>query len=107
MKIKHALQEYLLEIEVRKYTQKTIRSYRKQFRNSDAIDHRINQFNLIQESIKYPIFRSPICVQNIFYNFLFYFFYAKAIMFPLVWPGSFDTTNIKTGGHHSDLRLLL
>ena len=28
MKIKHALQEYLLEIEVRKYTQKTIRSYR-------------------------------------------------------------------------------
>ena len=25
MKIKHALQEYLLEIEVRKYTQKTIR----------------------------------------------------------------------------------
>ena len=28
MKIKHALQEYLLDIEVRKYTQKTIRSYR-------------------------------------------------------------------------------
>ena len=28
MKIKHALQEYLLEIEVRKYTPKTIRSYR-------------------------------------------------------------------------------
>ena len=28
MKIQHALQEYLLEIEVRKYTQKTIRSYR-------------------------------------------------------------------------------
>lgn len=28
MKIKQALQEYLLEIEIRKYTQKTIRSYR-------------------------------------------------------------------------------
>ena len=28
MKIKHALEEYLLEIEVRKYTPKTIRSYR-------------------------------------------------------------------------------
>ena len=28
MKIKHALAEYLLEIEVRKYTPKTIRSYR-------------------------------------------------------------------------------
>ena len=28
MKIKHALQEYLLDIEVRKYTPKTIRSYR-------------------------------------------------------------------------------
>lgn len=28
MKIKQALEEYLLEIEVRKYTPKTIRSYR-------------------------------------------------------------------------------
>lgn len=28
MKIKHALQEYLLDIEIRKFTQKTIRSYR-------------------------------------------------------------------------------
>ena len=28
MKIRHALQDYLLEIEVRKYTPKTIRSYR-------------------------------------------------------------------------------
>ena len=28
MKIKYTLQEYLLETEVRKYTQKTIRSYR-------------------------------------------------------------------------------
>lgn len=28
MKIKHVLAEYLLEIEVRKYTPKTIRSYR-------------------------------------------------------------------------------
>ena len=28
MKIKQALQEYLLEIEIRKYTQKTILSYR-------------------------------------------------------------------------------
>ena len=28
MKIKYALQEYLLDIEVRKYTPKTIRSYR-------------------------------------------------------------------------------
>ena len=28
MKIKQALQEYLMEIEVRKYTPKTIRSYR-------------------------------------------------------------------------------
>lgn len=28
MKITQALQEYLLEIEIRKYTQKTIRSYR-------------------------------------------------------------------------------
>ena len=28
MKIKQALEEYLLEIEVRKYTPKTVRSYR-------------------------------------------------------------------------------
>ena len=28
MKIKHALQEYLLDIEIRKFSPKTIRSYR-------------------------------------------------------------------------------
>ena len=37
MKIKQALQEYLLETEVRKYTPKTIRSYRNNLNLPDRV----------------------------------------------------------------------
>jgi len=37
MNINHALQEYLLEIEVRTYSQKTIRSYRYNLNSLSAI----------------------------------------------------------------------